>query len=54
MMLEHLGHKEAADAMDEAIEAVHSEGNPQVLTRDVGGQGTTESLGKAIAERLRG
>ncbi|WP_445011709.1 tartrate dehydrogenase [Vreelandella stevensii] len=54
MMLEHLGHKEAADAMVEAIEAVLSEGNPQVLTRDVGGQGTTESLGKAIAERLRG
>ncbi|WP_218314634.1 tartrate dehydrogenase [Halomonas sp. 18071143] len=53
MMLEHLGHKEAADAMVEAIEAVLSEGNPQVLTRDVGGQGTTESLGKAIAERLR-
>ena len=42
------------DAMVEAIEAVLSEGNPQVLTRDVGGQGTTESLGKAIAERLRG
>ncbi|ATH76145.1 tartrate dehydrogenase [Vreelandella venusta] len=54
MMLEHLGHKDAADAMVEAIEAVLSEGNPQVLTRDVGGQGTTESLGKAIAERLRG
>lgn len=54
MMLEHLGHKEAADAMVEAIEAVLSEGNPQVLTRDVGGRGTTESLGKAIAERLRG
>lgn len=54
MMLEHLGHKEAADAMVEAIEAVLNKGNPQVLTRDVGGQGTTESLGKAIAERLRG
>ena len=54
MMLEHLGHKEAADAMVEAIEAVLGEGDSQVLTRDVGGQGTTESLGKAIADRIGG
>ena len=54
MMLEHLGYKEAGDAMVEAIEAVLSEGDSQVLTRDVGGQGTTESLGSAIAERIRG
>ena len=54
MMLEHLGYKEAGDAMVEAIEAVLSEGDSQVLTRDVGGQGTTESLGNAIAERIRG
>jgi tartrate dehydrogenase/decarboxylase/D-malate dehydrogenase len=50
MMLEHLGHKEAGDAIVTAIESVLSEGNSQVLTRDVGGQGTTESLGRAIAE----
>ena len=54
MMLEHLGYKEAGDAMVEAIEAVLGEGDSQVLTRDVGGQGTTESLGKAIAERIGG
>ncbi|TVP51568.1 MAG: tartrate dehydrogenase, partial [Halomonas sp.] len=47
MMLEHLGYKEAGDAMVTAIEAVLSEGDSQVLTRDVGGQGTTASLGKA-------
>ncbi|XQU07819.1 tartrate dehydrogenase [Halomonas sp. LY9] len=52
MMLEHLGYKEAGDAMVDAIEAVLSEGDSQVLTRDVGGQGTTVSLGKAIAERI--
>ncbi|MGM0544384.1 MAG: tartrate dehydrogenase [Pseudomonadota bacterium] len=52
MMLEHLGYKEAGDAMVAAIEAVLGEGDSQVLTRDVGGQGTTERLGKAIAERL--
>ncbi|HDZ45430.1 hypothetical protein LCGC14_0193580 [marine sediment metagenome] len=52
MMLEHLGYKEAGDAIVTAIEEVLSEGDSQVLTRDVGGQGTTESLGKAIAARL--
>lgn len=52
MMLEHLGYKEAADTMVTAIEAVLSEGDSQVLTRDVGGQGTTASLGKAIAARI--
>ena len=54
MMLEHLGYKEAGDAMVDAIEAVLSEGDSQVLTRDVGGKGTTKSLGKAIAERIGG
>ncbi|MDK2750152.1 MAG: tartrate dehydrogenase [Halomonas meridiana] len=54
MMLEHLGYKEAGDAMVEAIEAVLGEGDSQVLTRDVGGQGTTKSLGKAIADRIGG
>ncbi|WP_235039878.1 tartrate dehydrogenase [Vreelandella profundi] len=52
MMLEHLGYKEAADAMVTAIEEVLSEGDSQVLTRDVGGQGTTASLGRAIADKL--
>lgn len=54
MMLEHLGHKEAGDAIVTAIESVLSEGNSQVLTRDVGGQGTTESLGKAITDVISG
>ncbi|MGO3217396.1 MAG: tartrate dehydrogenase [Halomonas sp.] len=52
MMLEHLGYKEAADAIVTAIEEVLSEGDSQVLTRDVGGQGTTASLGRAIADKL--
>lgn len=52
MMLEHLGYKDAGDAMVKAIEAVLSEGNSQALTRDVGGTGTTQSLGKAIAEAI--
>ncbi|MGO2241433.1 MAG: tartrate dehydrogenase [Halomonas sp.] len=52
MMLEHLGYKEAGDAIVTAIESVLSEGDSQVLTRDVGGNGTTENLGKAIADKL--
>ncbi|MGP9765828.1 tartrate dehydrogenase [Halomonas sp. AOP13-D3-9] len=52
MMLEHLGYKEAGDAMVTAIEAVLNEGDSQVLTRDVGGQGTTASLGQAIAKAI--
>ncbi|MFG6666951.1 tartrate dehydrogenase [Halomonas sp. HNIBRBA4712] len=54
MMLEHLGHDDAAQAIVDAIEAVLAEGDTNVLTRDVGGQGTTESLGRAIAERIAG
>lgn len=52
MMLEHLGYKDAGDAIVTAIENVLSEGDSQVLTRDVGGQGTTESLGKAISDAI--
>ena len=52
MMLEHLGYKEAGDAMVTAIEEVLSEEDATVLTRDVGGEGTTASLGKAIANAI--
>ncbi|PXY00133.1 tartrate dehydrogenase [Halomonas sp. LBP4] len=52
MMLEHLGHKEAGKAIVDAFEAVLAEADPAVLTADAGGHGTTETLGRAIAERL--
>jgi tartrate dehydrogenase/decarboxylase / D-malate dehydrogenase len=52
MMLEHLGHKEAAAAIVEAIESVLEEGHRALITPDIGGTGTTELLGKAVAERL--
>lgn len=52
MMLEHLGYKEAGDAIVNAIEQVLSEGDSKVLTADVGGQGTTVSLGKAITDAI--
>ncbi len=51
MMLEHLGHKDAADAIVRAIEDVLGGGGPR--TRDIGGQATTIDLGKAVAEALR-
>ncbi|MBN8411616.1 MULTISPECIES: tartrate dehydrogenase [Halomonas] len=52
MMLEHLGHKDAGDAILAAIEAVLEDGNKAVLTPDLGGTGTTEQLGGAISERI--
>src|SRR6266404_991024 len=50
MMLEHLGHKPAADAVLRAIEIVIREG-PR--TRDMGGKASTEEMGKAIAQAVR-
>ncbi|UYG07052.1 tartrate dehydrogenase [Halomonas sp. M4R1S46] len=52
MMLEHLGHAEAGAAILAAIEAVLAEGDPAVLTPDLGGRGTTAGLGQAIAARI--
>lgn len=47
MMLEHLGHKDAAAAVMKAIETV-LEAGPR--TPDMGGQANTQDVGKAIAE----
>ncbi|MBO9521463.1 MAG: tartrate dehydrogenase [Nocardioidaceae bacterium] len=53
LMLEHLGHREAGAAVLSAIEQVLARGPEAApLTPDLGGTGTTESLGKAIAEEL--
>ncbi|AMD02631.1 tartrate dehydrogenase [Halomonas chromatireducens] len=52
MMLEHLGHAKAAKAIVDAFEAVLAEGDASLLTPDIRGQGTTETLGQAIAERI--
>jgi tartrate dehydrogenase/decarboxylase/D-malate dehydrogenase len=46
MMLEHLGHKDAAEAVMSAIEKNLSEG-PR--TPDIGGRASTQDLGAAIA-----
>ena len=50
MMVDHLGHGDAARAIEGAIETVLADGGP--LTPDLGGAGSTEALGKAIAEAI--
>jgi tartrate dehydrogenase/decarboxylase/D-malate dehydrogenase len=50
MMLEHLGHADAAHAVVGAIERVVEEG--KTLTRDLGGRASTSEVGQAIAAFL--
>ncbi len=50
MMLEHLGHKDAAEAVVRAIETVIREG-PR--TRDMAGKAGTKEMGAAIAQAVR-
>jgi len=50
LMLEHLGHPQAAADVVAAIERVLAEG--RVRTPDLGGTDNTEALGRAIAEAI--
>ena len=50
MMLEHLGHKDAADAIVTAIETVIKDGS--ALTADMGGKADTKTLTQAIIDVL--
>ena len=50
LMLDHLGHPEAAAAVEKAIETVLE--NTPLRTPDMGGKASTEDLGKAIAEAI--
>ena len=52
MMLEHLGHPQAAAAIVDAIEQVIKDRS--VLTGDMGGKATTQELGDAIAAIVSG
>ena len=52
MMLEHLGQKDAADAIVAAIETLLQGSGPK--TRDMGGQAGTEDVGRALAEIVAG
>ncbi|MDX1512972.1 MAG: tartrate dehydrogenase [Gammaproteobacteria bacterium] len=50
MMLEHLGHADAAKAIEAAIESVIAE--KSALTPDMGGKASTKELGEAIAAAI--
>jgi len=50
MMLDHLGEKEAARAVEEAIFKVLARRDP--LTPDIGGNAGTEEMGKAVAAEV--
>jgi tartrate dehydrogenase/decarboxylase/D-malate dehydrogenase len=50
MMLEHLGEADAARDIVSAIERVLAERT--LRTRDLGGNGDTETCGRAVAEAL--
>ena len=50
MMLDHLGHPEAAAGIVNAIERILAE--PALRTRDLGGKADTVTCGKAIADAL--
>lgn len=52
MLLHHFGFRDAADAVLKAIEAVLARSEPDVLTADMGGKGTTKSLGEAIEKEI--
>jgi tartrate dehydrogenase/decarboxylase/D-malate dehydrogenase len=52
MMLEHLGHKDAADAIIAAIETALTD--ERTRTRDLGGKANTEECGRAIAAAVAG
>jgi len=48
MMLDHLGHPEAAQAVEQAINTILE--NSDLRTPDMGGKATTAELGEVIAE----
>jgi tartrate dehydrogenase/decarboxylase/D-malate dehydrogenase len=50
MMLEHLGHPDAARAIEKAIDVVLSE--PKLRTRDLGGPASTREAAEAIAQAI--
>jgi len=52
MMLEHLGHADAAAHIMASIEDVLAAGEHAPLTPDLHGKGTTVELGLAVAERV--
>src|SRR5207237_9687868 len=52
MMLDHLDEAEAASRLRQAVEAVLSDGRS--VTRDLGGEASTNEMAEAIAAKLGG
>ncbi len=48
LMVHHLGYAEAARAIEKAVEV--AVGDKKIRTRDLGGEASTQQMGKAIAE----
>jgi tartrate dehydrogenase/decarboxylase/D-malate dehydrogenase len=53
LMLQHLGHPQAHDAILAAIEAVLAPGSGAPMTPDLGGRASTQDVGLAIAQAVR-
>jgi tartrate dehydrogenase/decarboxylase/D-malate dehydrogenase len=53
MMLDHLGHRDAHDAIMRAIESCLQPGSGAPRTRDLGGTAATRDVGRAIALELQ-
>lgn len=53
MMLRHLGEIEAADKIDQAVIHVLEAGEKSILTPDLGGVGTTKTVGDAIIDAVK-
>jgi len=51
MLLRHLGHDDAAAAVEQAIASVLEESD--IRTPDMGGKATTVELGRAVATAVR-
>ncbi|KAI0803717.1 tartrate dehydrogenase [Xylaria sp. FL0064] len=54
MLLNHFGHTVAAETLLRAVENVLARSQPEVLTADMGGKGTTKILGEAIINEIKG
>ena len=52
MMLRHLGLHSFSDRLEAAVLDLYAAGDKAVLTPDVGGSGTTQSMASAIVSRL--
>ncbi|GAP90957.1 putative tartrate dehydrogenase [Rosellinia necatrix] len=53
MLLQHFGHTEAASALLKSVENVLARSQLELLTPDMGGQGSTKILGEAIVNEIK-